>query len=142
MGWVVKSLRTDVLDALRQDAERDARRIRRGAGRVAGDVAEQLDALEALGLELRATVQSRRARGARPPDPALAELERALVGPQRSLAAPKRSPAAPERPPAEPRHPEPDPPRPRPGRASLHRSPLTELLRATDGRPRAGGPVA
>jgi hypothetical protein len=121
MGWVVKSLRTDVLDALRRDAERDARRIRRGAGRVAGDAAEQLEALEALGLELRATVRSRRARGARPPHgPRL---------PHPALAVP-----------AEPRQSAPAPSRPRPARrASLHRSPLTELLRATDLR---GGPVA
>jgi hypothetical protein len=134
MGWVVKSLRTDVLESLRRDAERDARRIRRGAGRVAGDVAEQLDALEALGLELRATVRSRRERGGPAPHPSLgAGPGRPAVehGPQRAPleAEPQVAPGAPRA------H--------RPGRrASLHASPLSELLRATDLRSRTGGPVA
>lgn len=139
MGWVVKSLRTDVLDALRRDAERDARCIRRGAGRVAGDVAEQLDALERLGLELRATVRGRREPGGAP-HPALAGAEPALAGPQpapeRPERADRRREPEPQRPPPAPR-----PPR-RPGRASLHGSPLTELLRATDLRRRDGAPVA
>jgi hypothetical protein len=148
MGWVVKSLRTDVLDALRREAERDARRIRRGAGRVAGDVAEQLDALERLGLELRATVRGRRERDGRRPHPSLAEVGPAPHRPEPSAAGPEPAPAGPDPSPGAPQPGEPGrthaaerpataarPPR-RAGRASLHGSPLTELLRATDTRPR------
>ena len=65
MGWVVTSLKTERLAALVIDeAERDARRLRRAAGRETADAAAYLLALEEFGVETREAV--RRRRRARP----------------------------------------------------------------------------
>lgn len=123
MTWVVKRWRMEGLEqaltdealasvrAARDAAERDARRARRAADRTAADAGAELEALERLGAELRATVQRR--RGA-------ADLPR---------------PAA-EAPPVPADEPAPAldaarPARRRPARASMRSSALTELFRAT-----------
>jgi len=92
----------------RETADRDARRARRAADRTAADAAAQLEALERLGLELRETV--RRARASSPPV--------ATPAPEPRPAAPPVLAAAPAA-------------RRRPARASMHRSALGELFRAT-----------
>jgi hypothetical protein len=82
MGWVVKRWRSEALERLlcddareavraaRQAADRDARRARRAADRTAAEAARELEALERLGEELRATLRRRRAavRAAPPGD--------------------------------------------------------------------------
>jgi hypothetical protein len=120
MAWVVTSWRMEELErmlcaeagaavaATRAAADRDARRARRAADRAAADAAAQLEGLERLGLELRETV--RRARTSPP-----------LV----ETPAPEPRPAEPPALAAVPAA------RRRPGRASMHRSALGELFRAT-----------
>jgi hypothetical protein len=88
VGWVVKQWRTE---AARDRAERDARRARRAADRATASVAAQLealDALEHLGVELRAMVSRRRASGSS--EPALAERAR-QAAPRRTERASLRS---------------------------------------------------
>ena len=103
MGWVVKELRTDLADAVREDAERDARRIRRLADGAARRAADDLRALEELAVELQGTVHRQRMSTVAPA-PAPARVVEA--------AAPRRR---------------------RAGRASMRSSPLTDLLRAGGG---------
>jgi hypothetical protein len=118
MSWVVKAWKPELLQA----AEREARRLRRAAGREADDAAAYLLVLEDLGIALREDV--RRQRRAQEPRP--------LPIPEKRPAA-----AAPPAPAAEPalvRHPKPAEVRAtpsRPPRASLHDSPLSELFRVT-----------
>lgn len=108
MGWVVKELRTELADAVLEDAEREAGRIRRAAGRTTSRVADDLRELEALAVELRATVHRQRLSTVAPaPD---ADASRARVAPAEPVRAPKRR---------------------RGGRASMRSSPLDELLRAS-----------
>jgi len=87
VGWVVKQWRTE---AAREQAERDARRARRAADRAVAGLGAQLEALEALerlGVELRAGVQRRRMPVAGMPDalppaggsPAPRRIERASL---------------------------------------------------------------
>ena len=112
MGWVLKELRTDVTDTMREDAERDARRIRRLADRAASLVGEDLRELEKLAVELQGVVRRQRSSTAVPvpvPVPVPAPVPVAVA------------------PPVE-RH--------RRGRASMRSSPLTDLLRAKPSRPR------
>src|SRR4051812_50026124 len=105
MAWVVKRWRTEGLERLLSDdavaaahaaraaAERDARHARRTSDRAAADAAAQLDVLERLGTELRATVRRRRVS-----DAARAAWERAppaASGPGALLPPPAaRAPAA------------------------------------------------
>jgi hypothetical protein len=123
MAWVVKGWRMDALERMlveetrasvrlaREDADRDARRARRAAHRTAADAADQLEALERVGVELRESV--RRARAAcRPGESAAGAVPEAVAAPPPFVAVP----AAPRR---------------RPGRASMHGSALGELFRAT-----------
>jgi hypothetical protein len=123
MTWVVKRWRMEGLEqvltdealasvrAAREAAERDARRARRAADRTAADVGAQLDALDRLGAELRATV--RRKRNAADASQSRAEAPPAAAEePAPSLAG---APAA----------------RRRPARASMRSSALNELFRAT-----------
>jgi hypothetical protein len=105
MGWVVKELRTGLADAMRQDAERDARRIRRVADRARRGVADDLRELETLAVELQGTVRRQRLSTVAP---AAAEV----AGAAAPAVAPKRR---------------------RAGRASMRSSPLTDLLRAGGG---------
>jgi hypothetical protein len=108
MGWVIKELRTELADAMLEDAEREARRIRRAAGRTTSRVADDLRALEALAVELHATVRRQRLSTVAPaPDP---DASPARVAPAEAVRAPKRR---------------------RGGRASMRSSPLDELLRAS-----------
>jgi hypothetical protein len=118
MSWVVKAWKPELLQA----AEREARRLRRAAGREADDAAAYLLVLEDLGTQLREDV--RRRRRAQEPRP---------------LPIPEKRPAAATPPPPAP-EPAPEPQaRPaeiratpsRPPRASLRDSPLSELFRAT-----------
>jgi hypothetical protein len=117
MAWVVKELHTEVFEELRRHAERDARRVRRCAGRVSADVAADLDELARLAEDLRASVHRQR-MAACPP------VRREPVTP-----APAPAPAVPAAPPEA--APVPRRPERRGGRASLHSSPLLELFRAT-----------
>ena len=103
MAWVVKTWRPEVIAA----AEREARRLRRGAAREAEDAAAYLVVLEDLAAELREGLRAQRRD--RPPRP---------------LPIPEKRPA-------------PVTPEPageitaRRGRAKLRDSPLGELFRAT-----------
>jgi hypothetical protein len=125
MGWVVKEVRFDLADAIRADAERDARRVRRAAARTARDVAAELAVLEQLATDLRRAVRRRRATvaparaGARRPPPARLSARPATA----RAAAPRPAPATPGASSAR-----------RDGRASMRSSPLAELFRATDAR--------
>jgi hypothetical protein len=129
MGWVVKQWRVDALERLladeardavraaraaaerdarraREAAERDARRARRAADRTAAEAARELEALERLAEDLRATVRRRRV-ALRSPVPGAAPRVVAAAGRTR---------------------------RRRRERASLHGSGITELFRATGAR--------
>ena len=123
MSWVVKAWKPELLQA----AEREARRLRRAAGREAEDANAYLLVLEDLGTKLREDL--RRQRRVREPRP---------------LPIPEKRPAAVS--PPEQRAPQPESPRQaktaaepaeiratqaRPARASLRDSPLSELFRAT-----------
>jgi hypothetical protein len=114
MAWVVKELRLDELDGLRRDAERDARRVRRGADRVASELLARLEGLERLGLDLHDAVRRQR-MAACPPPSATAPAPRVVpaASPPEAAPVPQRAAAR------------------RSGRASLHSSPLIELFRAT-----------
>jgi hypothetical protein len=119
MGWVVKEVRFDLAEAIRADAERDARRVRRAAARTACDIAAELAALERLATDLRSAVRRRRA----PAAPARAGTPRPAPAAPRRAATPRPAPAPPR------------PPSPRRGgRATMRSSPLAELFRATDAR--------
>jgi hypothetical protein len=120
MGWVLKELRTDLADAMREDAERDARRIRRLAGRTTDRLADDLRELEALAVRLHATVRRQRLSTVAPACGREAPVARMAPA----------EPAARDAPPAEPAG---RPKRRRAGRASMHSSPLNELLRASGG---------
>jgi hypothetical protein len=123
MTWVVKRWRMEGLErvltdealasvhAAREAAERDARRARRAADRTAVDVAAQLEALERLGADLRATVRRERI-AADPPRPAAAAASAPVEEASPPLAAPRAG-------------------RRRPARASMRSSALSELFRAT-----------
>jgi hypothetical protein len=123
MAWIVKSWRRDALaaladaealDAAREivlGAEREARRIERGARREAADVSAYMAELERFGRDTRGQVAAHR-RGLRSAQP-----ER----PERPAAA---RPVVPDEPTG--------PIRVRKGRATLHDSPLSELFRATE----------
>ncbi len=113
MGWVVKELRAELADAMLEAAERDARRIRRTAGRTTSRAADDLRELEALAVELHATVRRQRL----------------------STVVPAREPEVAPAPVAPP-EPAETPRRRRGGRASMRSSPLDELLRAGAGRGR------
>jgi hypothetical protein len=56
MGWIVTSWRSDALAA----AEREARRVSRGAAREVADARAYLDALERFGADTRAEVRRQR----------------------------------------------------------------------------------
>jgi len=101
MSWVVKAWKPELLQA----AEREARRVRRAAGREAGDAAAYLRVLEDLGAELREDVRRRR----RAPAPLPLPLP---VPPRRPVAEPGERDAG-------------------NGRARLRDSPLSELFRAS-----------
>jgi hypothetical protein len=129
MGWVVKELRTGLADAMREDAARDARRIRRAADRTASRVAGDLRELEALAVELHATARRQRLSTAAPVP--VREAAAARVAPAAGMApvagvAPAARAAAAAEPAVAPK-------RRRAGRASMRSSPLTELLRASGG---------
>lgn len=82
MGWIVTSWKTERLAALVMDeAERDARRLRRAAGREAADATAYLLALEELGLETREAVRHRRRAESesRPSDAPTARVGRATL---------------------------------------------------------------
>jgi hypothetical protein len=130
MGWVVKEVRFDLAEAIRADAERDARRVRRAAARTARDVAAELAVLEQLAGDLCRAVHRRRRAPAGVARPAAARPESARPAPARPAAAhPDIARAAAAR--ATPVR----TPSPRRGsRASMRSSPLAELFRATDGR--------
>jgi hypothetical protein len=116
MAWIVKSWRRDALAALADAealdaaqeivlaAEREARRIERGARREAADVDAYMAELERFGRDTREQVAAHRAglRSERPERPALLPDEPA--GP---ISVRK-------------------------GRATLRESPLSELFRATE----------
>jgi hypothetical protein len=136
VGWVVKEWSSEGLERLlaerslaavraaRQSAERDARRARRIADRTAAHADARLEALEALGHELRIAVRAQRTalRGgssaAPPAPPAPAPAPTPLARPGRPVGAP---------PPGSAR---------REGRASMRSSALTQLFRPTE--PRGG----
>jgi hypothetical protein len=142
MGWVVKDVRFDLAEAIRADAERDARRVRRAAARTARDVAAELAVLEQLAGDLRRAVRRRRlataasapAPAARPGSVRAPSAHAAAAHPTSAAAGadPARRQIAP---PAAAhstatRNPSPR----RGGRASMRSSPLAELFRATDAR--------
>jgi hypothetical protein len=131
MGWVVKELRTGLTDAIRQDAERDARRIRRVAGRTAGRVADDLRELEALAVELHATVRRQRLSAVAPAPGR--EMAAARVAPAPDRVAPAARGAEPAAQAATAAESAAAPRRRRPGRASMRSSPLADLLRASGG---------
>jgi hypothetical protein len=121
MTWVVKRWRMEALEqvlteearasvrAAREAADRDARRARRAADRTAADVAAELEALERLGAELRATVRRMRSAADVPEsDPPAPAAEEPAV-PLAAVRATRRGPA----------------------RASMRSSALSELFRAT-----------
>ncbi len=67
MGWVVKSWKTEELAArVLADAERDAQRLSRAAGREAADATAYLLALEEFGVKTREAVRRRRRAESRP----------------------------------------------------------------------------
>lgn len=79
MGWIVTSWKTERLAALVMDeAERDARRLRRAAGREAADATAYLLALEEFGVETREAVRNRR-RAESPPSDTAARVGRATL---------------------------------------------------------------
>jgi hypothetical protein len=150
MTWVVKRWRIEGLERLlsqealasaqaaRAAADRDARRVRRVAERAAADAAAELDALERLATELRATVGRRRAADAGAP--AWERAAPSVAGPARLSAAAAAVAAAARAasdpgvgdPPADPLGAlSAPPPRRRSGRASMRSSALGELFRAT-----------
>jgi len=150
MGWVVKQWRTEGLEALLADealaavraaratADRDARRAHRIAGRTSASAAAELERLERLAVELKASVRGQRAavRSGAPVDGA--GVARAVAGPRvvadaAAVAGPPvvADAAAVADPPAAPATPAAAPRRRRPARASLRGSPLAELFRAT-----------
>jgi hypothetical protein len=117
MAWIVKSWRRDALAALADaealdaaqeivlGAEREARRIERGARREAADVDAYMAELERFGRETREHVAAqRRALRSERPAPAGAAVPDEPIGP---ISV-------------------------RRGRATLHDSPLSELFRATE----------
>jgi len=118
MGWVVKELRTDLADALRADGERDARRLRRAAGRAAVRVADDLRELEELAVELQGSVRRQRLSTVAPAPAHVTAVPSAAADPV-EVAVPAPAPA-----------------RRRTSRASMRSSPLTDLLRGTGSRPR------
>ncbi len=114
MGWVVKSVKPDAIEALSSDlaraaaaeivadAERDARRARRCAARETADALAYLEALETFGVLTRRLVRGRRQ-----------ELRAGhAAAPPEAAPAPRRITR-------------------RPGRATLRESPLRDLFRAT-----------
>ena len=109
MGWVVKELRAELADAMLGDAERDVRRIRRTAGRTTSRAADDLRELEALAVELHATVRRQRLSTVVP----AREPEVARVTPPEPAETSRRR---------------------RGGRASMRSSALTELFRPTEPR--------
>lgn len=130
VAWVIKEWRLDAVanslvdraqeaaEAIRAEAERDARRARRVARREAVDATEYLAVLERLGIELHATVRHRRGTVVREQG-ARAEL---------TLDAPKLTALAePQLRSAERRR--------RGGRASLRTRAVAELFQATEPLP-------
>jgi hypothetical protein len=110
MAWVVKAFKPEVL----AQAEREARRVLREAGRETRDASAYLLVLEDVGAELREGVRAQRRRlgqAERPPAPAIEPVPLPIPSPRR------RAPAAP----AVARH----------GRARMRESPLADLFRAT-----------
>ena len=104
MSWVVKAWKP----ALLQAAEREARRLRRAAGREADDATAYLLVLEDLGTELREDVRRQRRAPEGEPEPEAGREPEAAPQPNEIRAT-----------------------RSRPARASLRDSPLSELFRAT-----------
>jgi hypothetical protein len=125
MPWVVKRWQAEGLEQLltdearaavhaaREAAGRDARRARRAADRTAADAAAELEALERLGAELRATVRRMREASVCEPEPA----DRAAPPPPLDPPAPPLAAVRATR--------------RRPARASMRSSALSELFRAT-----------
>ncbi len=129
MAWVVKRWRTErfeeIVNSIRQDAERDARRLRRQASATSSDVAAQLESLERMSSDLRTSVrryrETLRADAGTAPQSASAPMQREPPRRRKSTSAGER---------------------PR-GRASLRDSVLADLFqssgdaapRATDNRP-------
>ncbi|MEA2282795.1 MAG: hypothetical protein QOK21_3402 [Solirubrobacteraceae bacterium] len=123
MAWIVKSWRREALAALADaealeaaqeivlGAQREARRIERGARRESADAGAYLAELERFGQDTLAQVAAHRAELRSEP-------------PEQPSRAPEQPALAPEEPPG--------PISVRKGRASLRDSPLTELFRATE----------
>ena len=120
MAWVVKAWKPEPLQA----AEREARRLRRAAGREAADAAAYLVALEDLAAELREGIRRRR-RGQAPEPLPIPEKRPASAPAQEAAPTPTPEP-----------EPQPQPGEIRatqawPGRASMRDSPLSDLFRST-----------
>jgi hypothetical protein len=120
VAWVIKEWRFERLagqvidkaqqaaEAIRGDAERDARRIRRLAAREVADATEYLAVLERLAVDLQGTVRGHR------------EAVRADAVPAEGAVKPERRP------------PRPADRRRRGGRASLRTRAVAELFQSTD----------
>jgi hypothetical protein len=123
MGWVLKSWRTEWLDARASSdarrraretvlrAEREARALSRAAAREVADAEAYLEILRQLGVEAHRLVdEQRRALGAASPAPHVSPTAREPIADEPRPAGRTRTPRR---------------------RATLRESPLTELFRAT-----------